>query len=86
MGETIGRSFFEERQSLHEPHGICHVVAVRDDEDKSKLTRQNSDHTFSKVPYGVTVFCGSSVRQHETLLPRVVDLCILVEGCPGAAF
>ena len=21
-------------------------------EDKSKLTRQNSDHTFSKVPYG----------------------------------
>jgi len=86
VGETVGRSFFEERQNMQEPHGVCHVVAVSDDEDKSKLTRQNSDKKFLKVPYGDTVFCGSSVRQRETLLPKIVDLCILVEGGPGAAF
>ncbi len=86
VGETVGRSFFEERERMQDSHGICHVVAVRDDIDKSKLTWQNPDRTFSKVPYGDTIFCGNSVRQREMVLPRVVDFCILVEGGPGAAF
>ena len=86
VGETVGRSFFEERERMQAPHGVCHVIAVRDDEDKSKLTRQNPDRTFLKVPYGDTLFYGKSVRQRETLVPRVLDLCILVEGGPGAAF
>lgn len=86
IGETVGRSFFEERTRLDRPHGVCHVVAMRDDNDKSAQTRQNPDGTFQLVPYGDTLFFGSSVRQREMLTPRVVDLCILIEGGPGAAF
>ena len=86
IGETVGRSFFDERTRLDRPHGVCHVVAVRDDNDKSSQTRQNPDGTFQSLPYGDTLFSGSSVRQREMLTPRVVDLCVLIEGGPGAAF
>lgn len=86
VGETVGRSFFEERERLNRPHGVCHVVAERDVEDKSLQTRQNPDRTFQEVPYGDTLFFGSSVRQREMLTPRVVDICVLIEGGPGAAF
>ena len=67
-------------------HGICHVIAIKDNQDKSNQTRQNPDGTFPPVPYGDTVFFGDSVRQREMLTPQVVDTCILVEGGPGAAF
>ena len=86
VGETVGRSFYEERERMQAPHGICHVIAVRDDYDKSTQTRQNADGTFCQVPYGDTLFFGNSVRQREMLTPRVVDLCVLIEGGPGAAF
>ena len=86
VGETVGRSFFEERERLNQPHGVCHVIATRDELDKSTQTRQNPDKTFQEVPYGDTLFFGNSVRQREMLTPRVIDLCILVEGGPGAAF
>ena len=86
VGETVGRSFFEEREHMQAPHGVCHIVAIRDDQDQSSLTRQNPDRTFTKVPYGDTLFYGSSVRQREMLTARVVDLCVLIEGGPGAAF
>lgn len=86
VGETMGRSFFEERERLGKPHNTCHIVAVSDKQDKSKQTRQNPDGTFKPVPYGDTLFTGNSVRQREMLTPRVVDLCILIEGGPGAAF
>ena len=86
VGETVGRSFYEERMRMSQPHGVCHVIAVRDDQDKSNQTRQNPDGTFQAVPYGDTIFLGDSVRQREMLTPRVIDLCVLIEGGPGAAF
>lgn len=86
VGETVSKSFYEERLRLNKPHGVCHVVAVKDKEDKSSQTRQNSDLTFSQVPFGDTLFFGDSVRQREMLTPKVIDLCILIEGGPGAAF
>ena len=86
VGETVGRSFYEERERMQAPHGICHVIAVRDSYDKSTQTRQNADGMFCQVPYGDTLFFGNSVRQREMLTPRVVDLCVLIEGGPGAAF
>ena len=86
VGETVGRSFFEQRERLKRPHGICHVVAERDEQDKSSQTRQNPDGTFPPVPYGETLFFGNSVRQREMLTPRVVKMCILIEGGPGTAF
>ncbi len=86
VGESVSKSFYDERIRLNKPHGVCHIVAVRDKEDKSNQTRQNSDLTFARVPYGDTLFFGDSVRQREMLTPRVIDVCILVEGGPGAAF
>ena len=86
VGEAVGRSFYEEREHMGIPHKVCHVVAVKDDQDKSSQTRQNPDLTFCKVPYGDTYFFGNSVRQREMLIPKVVDLCVLIEGGPGAAF
>jgi len=86
VGETVGRSFFDERGRMNLPHGICHVIAIRDDQDKSNQTRQCPDGTFLPVPYGNSVFFGDSVRQREMLTPKVIDTCILVEGGPGAAF
>ena len=86
VGETVGQSFFEERKRLGRPHGVCHVVAERDDQDKSFQTRQNADGSFPAVPYGDTLFVGDSVRERETVTPKVLDLCVLIEGGPGAAF
>ena len=86
VGESVSKSFYDERVRLCKPHGVCHIVAIRDKEDKSNQTRQNSDLTFSQVPFGDTLFFGDSVRQREMLTPRVIDVCILVEGGPGAAF
>ncbi len=86
VGETISKSFYEQRRRLNKPHGVCHVVAVKDKEDKSSQTRQNADLTFAQAPFGDTLFFGDSVRQRETLTPKVIDLCILIEGGPGAAF
>ena len=86
VGETTARSFYNERIRMRRPSGVCHVVAVRDDQDKSHQTRQNPDGTFQVVPYGETLFYGDSVRQREMLTPIVLDLCVLIEGGPGAAF
>ena len=86
VGETTARSFHDERIRTNRPSGVCHVIAMRDDEDKSHQTRQNPDGTFLAVPYGETLFYGGSVRQREQLTPIVLDLCVLIEGGPGAAF
>ena len=86
VGDTVAKSFFDERKRLGKPHGVCHIVAERDEQDKSHQTRQRPDRTFEPVPYGDTLFYGDSVRQREMLTPKVIDLCILVEGGPGAAF
>ena len=86
VGETVGRSFHDARVARGEHHGVCHVVAEKDEQDKSNQTRQNPDGTFQVVPYGETLFICESVRQREMLTPKVIPVCILVEGGPGAAF
>ena len=86
VGDTVARSFFEERQKLDFLPNVYHVQAVRDAQDKSAQTRQNKDGTFQKVPYGGTVFVGDSVRERETLIATVLRTCILIEGGPGAAY
>lgn len=86
VGETVARSFYDERVRLGESGGLCHIVAVKDDQDRSHQTRQRPDKTFEALPFGTTFFSGSSVRQREMLTPRLLDLCVLVEGGPGAAF
>ena len=82
----MAKSFFDECTRLSRPHGVSHIVAECNDQDKSHQTQQRPDRTYEPVPYGDTLFYGDSVRQREMLTPKVVDLCILVEGGPGAAF
>ena len=87
VGETVGRSFSQERKRLQHPtEGVLHVIARQDEQDKSTQTRQAPDGSFTAPPYGHTLVFGNSVRQREMLVPRVLEVCILVEGGPGAAF
>ena len=58
VGETVGRSFHEERERRGQMSGVWHLVAERDDQDKSNQTRQNEDGSFPPVPYGDTLFAG----------------------------
>ncbi len=86
VGETVGRSFYEERKNLGWEDGVIHIQAVKDSQDRTVQTRQNPDGTLKPVPYGKTIFIGSSIRQRVTLTAKVIDLSILIEGGPGAAF
>ena len=86
VGETVGLSFSKERTMLQQPEGVVHVIAQQDSQDKSTQTRQNPDGSFPLLPYGQTLVYGNSVRQRELLIPRVLEVCVLVEGGPGAAF
>ena len=86
VGETVGRSFLKERKEKGFPENVVHVQAERDDDDKSEQTWQNPDLTFQDVPYGKTLFFGNSVRQRERLTPKVIPLCVLIEGGSGASF
>ena len=86
VGETVGLSFSKERAMLQQPEGVVHVIAQRDSQDKSTQTRQNPDGSFPLLPYGRTLVHGNSVRQRELLVPRVLEVCVLIEGGPGAAF
>eukprot|EP00118_Oscarella_pearsei_P004674 m.20358 g.20358 ORF g.20358 m.20358 type:complete len:804 (+) comp28004_c0_seq2:101-2512(+) len=85
VGETIGKSFVKRREELALPCGTVHVLPVKEKQDFSNKAVQNSDGSFSALPYGKTKFCGTSVRQRERLVSRVLKICILVEGGPGAA-
>ena len=86
VGETVGQSFYQERIKLGQPDGVIHIQAVRDPQDYSTQTHQNQDGSFEPLPYGKTLFYCDSVRQRETLTPKVIDFCILIEGGPAAAF
>src|SRR3989449_3151038 len=54
-------------------------------QDFSSKCRQNADGTFEGMPYGKTIFLGESVKERESAVARLLDLCILIEGGPGAA-
>ena len=86
VGETVGRSFHEQRVAKGRSSGVWHVVAERDVQDRSSQTRQNTDGSFPAPLYGHTIFAGRSVRQREVVTPGVINICVLVEGGPGAAF
>ena len=41
---------------------------------------QREDKTFKEVSYGQTIFSGESVRDRESIVSRVFEMCILIEG------
>ena len=86
VGETVGKKFYEERKKLGFPDNVIHIQAKKDKKDRRMQTRQNPDRTFQPLPYGKTLFFCNSVHQREMLTPKVVRLCVLIEGGPGASF
>nr|XP_006825953.1 PREDICTED: uncharacterized protein LOC102806317 [Saccoglossus kowalevskii] len=85
VGETVARSFLERRISLGKEENVWHILPTKDDQDRRLQGRQNENRTFQTIPFGQTLFSGESVRQRESVVARVFDICILVEGGPGAA-
>uniref|UniRef100_A0A1X7VQS0 TIR domain-containing protein n=1 Tax=Amphimedon queenslandica TaxID=400682 RepID=A0A1X7VQS0_AMPQE len=88
VGNAIGESFYKEIQKRKGESGgyVIHIQAKRDPQDHTVQARQNTDGTFQPLPYGDNLFYCESVRQREMLTPKVIDLCILIEGGPSAAF
>ena len=87
VGSTTGESFHKEIQERKESGGyVIHIQAKKDPQDHTVQARQNTDGTFQPVQYGENLFYCNSVREREMLTPKVIDLCILIEGGPSAAF
>ncbi|XP_070211495.1 uncharacterized protein [Littorina saxatilis] len=86
VGETVSQAFHEETIRLWKRQDVWHVLPDRDvKQDWSKQANQNPDGTFAVAPFGKTLFCGDSVRQRESIVGRCFEICILIEGGPGAA-
>lgn len=85
IGETVSRAFYEESQRLERKGEVWHILPDRDVKDFRKRASQNPDGTFAVATFGKTLFFGDSVRQRESIVGRCFEICILVEGGPGAA-
>ncbi|XP_064603291.1 uncharacterized protein LOC135468797 isoform X2 [Liolophura sinensis] len=83
--ESVSRGFYEETQRIWKNHKVWHILPERDPTNMSKKALQNRDGTFKALSFGKTMFCGSSVRERETIVARAFDICVLVEGGPGSA-
>ncbi|KAK7476475.1 hypothetical protein BaRGS_00032310 [Batillaria attramentaria] len=85
IGESVSRAFHEEALRLKQPRDVWHILPDRDVKDFRKRASQNPDGTFAVATFGKTLFFGDSVRQRESIVGRCFEICILVEGGPGAA-
>ncbi|XP_071947692.1 uncharacterized protein [Antedon mediterranea] len=85
VGKLVSRSFYDTRIQLKKPANTWHILPIKDYEDRSKQGSQNEDKTFRSVNFGETLFHGESVRDRENIVSQVFDICILIEGGPGAA-
>ncbi|XP_076461074.1 uncharacterized protein LOC143293748 [Babylonia areolata] len=85
VGETVSQAYHEETQRLWKRQDVWHILPDRDAKDWRKQANQNSDGTFAVASFGKTLFCGDSVRQRESIVGRCFEICILIEGGPGAA-
>ncbi|XP_076331540.1 uncharacterized protein LOC143236824 isoform X5 [Tachypleus tridentatus] len=57
---------------------VFHVLPMKDHQDFSSKSRQNLDGNFERVPYGKTVFIGDSIKERETVVARVFNICIVI--------
>ncbi|GIX70506.1 hypothetical protein CEXT_660711 [Caerostris extrusa] len=70
-------------QFLKDESAVVHILPISDSEDLTAKACQNPDGSFEAVPYGKTVFLGDSVKERETVVARLLDTCIVIEGGPG---
>uniref|UniRef100_V5HEH4 TIR domain-containing protein n=1 Tax=Ixodes ricinus TaxID=34613 RepID=V5HEH4_IXORI len=59
---------------------VFHVVPERDKKDWSKKAYQRPDGTFGGIPHGQVKIVGSSMAERDSVIARVFQVCILVEG------
>ncbi|XP_033103062.1 uncharacterized protein LOC117105861 [Anneissia japonica] len=85
VGKVVSRTFYDQRIQQKKPPKTWHILPIRDDQDRSKQASQNEDKTFRRVNFGETLFYGDSVRERENIVSRAFNICILIEGGPGAA-
>ncbi|XP_077519304.1 uncharacterized protein LOC144129198 [Amblyomma americanum] len=79
--ELVAKSFCEERSLTEKPfHRVFHIVPERDKKDWSKKAYQKSDGTFGGIPHGQVKVVGSSMAERDSVIARVFEVCILIEG------
>ena len=47
--------------------------------------RQNTDGTFQSLPFGHTLFIGDSFKERDSVVARLFNYCIIIEGGPRTA-
>ncbi|XP_071038969.1 uncharacterized protein [Parasteatoda tepidariorum] len=84
--DIIAKTFYECRENNQQQNeeSVVHILPMRDSEDFTAKARQNlADGSFEALPYGKTVFLGDSVKERETVVARLLDTCLVIEGGPG---
>jgi hypothetical protein len=67
VGETVGRSYYQERVSAGLSPFIFHILP----------------HAHSAWDYGKTLFAGEDMYERREVLARIAGIYITVEGGPG---
>ncbi|MCA9727019.1 MAG: hypothetical protein KC729_04995 [Candidatus Eisenbacteria bacterium] len=69
VGETVGRSFFDERRRMSRPTDVYHILPEES---------WNWD-------YGTTLFAGADMAERREILGRLTGTYLAIEGGPGTA-
>lgn len=85
--DIVALNFSAQRKNCQKEctSSVIHIVPERDEKDYSKKCRQDKDGSFEKVNYGQTVFIGDSIKERDSVIARLLDICILIEGGQDAA-
>ncbi|XP_074597489.1 uncharacterized protein LOC141852386 isoform X2 [Brevipalpus obovatus] len=59
---------------------VIHVLPERDSKREVYKCKQLDDGTFEPLPYGETVFLGDSMQQRDTVIARLIDTCVIING------
>lgn len=85
--DITAKTFYECRENNAQPNkdesSVVHILPMHDNEDLTAKARQNPDGSFEAIPFGKTFFLGDSVKERETVVARLLDTCIVIEGGPG---
>jgi predicted Rossmann-fold nucleotide-binding protein len=64
---------------------VVHILPLKEQRDFSDRCPQNGDGTFDPRDYGETLFLGECMKERETVVARLLNTCIVIEGGPGTA-
>lgn len=64
---------------------VVHILPLKEQQDFSDRCPQNPDGTFDARDYGETLFLGECMKERESVVARLLNTCIVVEGGTGTA-